>query len=236
MKTFGRSGKESRGRWAGFTLMELLVVIAIITILASLLFPALAGAKRKGNQIKCLNSERQVNLALNMYAADADGQYPPRRERAAAWFVAMASYYKDAKVLKCPADRSKDFRSYVINGFNDFFQASLPPEDYEKFKDHQWPAGMKENQIPQPSDTITFGEKREGSRHIHMDFSQGQNGNDVEEIDQGRHRVGANEAGGSSNFSFADGSTRSLRYGMSVRPVNLWAVRDEWRNAPPKLP
>ncbi len=61
--------------------MELLVVIAIITILASLLFPALTGAKRKGNQIKCLNSERQVNLALTMDASDADGQYPPRRER-----------------------------------------------------------------------------------------------------------------------------------------------------------
>ena len=95
---------------------------------------------------------------------------------------------------------------------------------------------MKESQIPSPSETLTFGEKREGSKHMHMDFSQGQNGNDVEEIDQGRHRVGANEASGGSNFSFADGSIKYLRYGMSVRPVNLWAVRGEWRNAPARLP
>lgn len=228
-ETGGRGG-------AGFTLMELLVVIAIITILASLLFPALAGAKRKANQIKCLNGQRQVNLALSMYAADADGQYPPRRGRTSAWFVVMAPYYKDARVLKCPADKAKDDRSYVINGFNDHFQATLTPDEYEQFKAHQWPIGMKESQIPSPSETLTFGEKREGSRHVHMDFSQGQNGNDVEEIDQGRHRVGANEASGGSNFSFADGSIKYLRYGMSVRPVNLWAVRDEWRNAPARLP
>ena len=221
---------------AGFTLMELLVVIAIITILASLLFPALAGAKRKANQVKCLNGQRQVNLALSMYAADADGQYPPRRGRTSAWFVVMVPYYKDARVLKCPADKAKDDRSYVINGFNDHFQATLTPSDYEVFKAHQWPVGMKESQIPSPSETLTFGEKREGSKHVHMDFSQGQNGNDVEEIDQGRHRVGANEASGGSNFSFADGSIKYLRYGMSVRPVNLWAVRDEWRNAPARLP
>lgn len=232
----GLGRRRQHGLVGGFTLMELLVVIAIITILASLLFPALAGAKRKGNQTKCLNGLRQVNLALSMYASDADGHYPPRRERAYAWFVSLMPYAKDARILKCPSDSSKDDRSYVINGFNDHFQATLSKEEYALFQDHQWPRGMRENDIPLPSDTINFGEKRQGSRHVHMDFTQGENGNDVEEIDQGRHRVGSNEASGGSNFAFADGSVRYLRYGMSVRPVNLWAVRDEWRNAPARLP
>jgi prepilin-type processing-associated H-X9-DG protein len=93
---------------------------------------------------------------------------------------------------------------------------------------------MKAALIPNPTDTITFGEKKSTSRHVHMDFSQGR-GNDIEQVEQGRHGAGGQGSGG-SNFAFADGSVRFLHFGRSLKPVNLWAVTEEWRHATAKLP
>ena len=60
----------------GFTLIELLVVIAIIGILAAILLPTLAAAKRRANRIKCVGNLKQIGTALTSFADDNSHMMP----------------------------------------------------------------------------------------------------------------------------------------------------------------
>ena len=56
-----------------FTLIELLVVIAIIGILASMLLPTLAKAKKKANRMKCSNQLGQISKAITAFDSEYEG-------------------------------------------------------------------------------------------------------------------------------------------------------------------
>jgi len=59
-----------------FTLIELLVVISVIGLLAGMLLPALAVAKRRAKRTFCMNNIRQFAFADTMYLNDYS-EFPP---------------------------------------------------------------------------------------------------------------------------------------------------------------
>src|SRR5262245_22356523 len=68
-----------------FTLIELLAVIAIIAILASLLLPALATGKSSTQQTGCLNNQKQLQLAWQVYASDQNDTLPANQWKVVNW-------------------------------------------------------------------------------------------------------------------------------------------------------
>ncbi len=92
---------RSRGtrRRAGFTLIELLVVIAIIAILAAILFPVFARAREKARQNTCLNNQRQIALAIQMYTQDNQEKFFDPGNN--AWASKLVTY-NGPGIYDCP--------------------------------------------------------------------------------------------------------------------------------------
>lgn len=97
----------------GFTLIELLVVIAIIAILAAILFPVFTSAKKSAQAAACLNSDKQIGMAHQLYMDANDGSLVPSGivDQASGncvyWPENLSKYVgKSKKVNNCPAARA----------------------------------------------------------------------------------------------------------------------------------
>ena len=97
----------------GFTLIELLVVIAIIGILASMLLPTLAKAKKKANRLKCSNNIGQMTKAYIGLSGDAEA-FPWLLQDLDCWEL-YAADYRGTTVIHDPRRGGCDIR-WVVTG------------------------------------------------------------------------------------------------------------------------
>jgi prepilin-type N-terminal cleavage/methylation domain-containing protein/prepilin-type processing-associated H-X9-DG protein len=91
---------------SGFTLIELLVVIAIIAILAAILFPVFAQAKRAAKDSAALSNVKQIATAGVMYSTDFDDATMPHEMAGSpwtAWPILVQPYVKNTDIAWDPA-------------------------------------------------------------------------------------------------------------------------------------
>lgn len=235
---------QAPARLRAFTLVELLVVIAIIGILTGMVLSGVAAAKESGKRTQCLNNLRQLMFSAKMYADDNEGRFPSRNSP--RWPTALRPGYETLKLLVCPDDPTPQSglnatneadaapRSYLINGWNDYWQSQLNGTNQNAFLAWKYPGEMPEEAIPYPIETILFGEKASEWRSYHMDFLQvsafsGIEGDDLNATEDARHSNNSHGTRGGSMVAYVAGNVGFLRYGMARSPKNLWAVTDEWR-------
>jgi prepilin-type N-terminal cleavage/methylation domain-containing protein/prepilin-type processing-associated H-X9-DG protein len=148
----------------GFTLIELLVVIAIIAILAAILFPVFAQARKQAKATMCASNVRQLNLAMQLYTDDYGGHLPGyefyqiiRDEDRPVSEGGGYSYIKSKDVFLCPMDNRARLHvpgqgtySYTINAY---IVGQTPAET--------WPErpGQKLSKFPEPARTPTLVEE-----------------------------------------------------------------------------
>jgi prepilin-type N-terminal cleavage/methylation domain-containing protein/prepilin-type processing-associated H-X9-DG protein len=166
----------------GFTLIELLVVITIISILASMLLPALGKAKEKALTIYCVNNLHQLGMAMMMYGDDYNERLPLSATHIASqgmggwtnnpapWMAAMQSEYQNTNLLRCPALSSKYHQSgfSYFMGSHGFSELSFPPV----------PASVILSAINTPSTFLLSGDCNYPSDPANADL----NNNDVDTL------------------------------------------------------
>ncbi|RYX86741.1 DUF1559 domain-containing protein [bacterium] len=197
---------------SAFTLIELLVVIAIIAILAAILFPVFARARENARKTSCLSNEKQIGIGVMQYLQDYDEKYPVQDESQTPpylWFSPVQPYIKSTQVFRCPSatDAAHNNNSvttpsdYVANGF--------------------FARGASQAQFQNVSEQIMTAERADNATDI--DYHPWDPNEFQSHIAINRHLEG-------SNFLFADGHAKWMKWERTLTPVAPGAIGQGYHN------
>jgi len=188
---------QRRNQNSAFTLVELLVVIVIIGILAALLLTALSLGVGTARRISCVNNERQLGHAMQMFVAD-NHFYPlvaivypdhytgwenilARAELDVPAHNAKPPNYPRPGIWHCPsAYLPQGFEGYADYGYNGYgMSAQTDTNSLGLGGHHLWldlhasehnPAPpINESEVASPSEMMAIGDGFRGGNSIIQD-------------------------------------------------------------------
>src|SRR5437762_836448 len=157
-----KSGK----RHQGFSRTDFCAVLSVLAILVATTLSSRARSREPGQRTGCINNLRQLGVALLTYSSENEGRFPPR-SGSPYWPARLQPYYGGFSLLRCPNDTPSASplppgalapadagpRSYIFNGWDDYFQTTLDEVSWIDYLDHLYPFGMLESAIPNPAAT-----------------------------------------------------------------------------------
>lgn len=63
-----------------FTLLEILTVTLVMSILITMLLPAMSRSREKAKRTSCMVNQKNIGLSLRSYAIDSSGWFPPAHD------------------------------------------------------------------------------------------------------------------------------------------------------------
>jgi len=221
-----------------FTLVEVLVVIVIISVLGSLLMPALISANSMAKKSTCYNNLREIGILISIYCGDNFMWLPIAHPR-------FAENYAYAKVSGFAYDLKDSIPGYPILRDTVFDCVELAPERYsypltKGINEYAWNSYFMGDKEGAPSYTqrkrLAFFKKPSANLCIAERYD-GSGSQDQEwKYTQYNYTLGNFRHGTRSNLLFLDGHTDdrdwwdlyfpSYTYSANPEKARLWGHPD----------
>jgi prepilin-type N-terminal cleavage/methylation domain-containing protein/prepilin-type processing-associated H-X9-DG protein len=199
----------------GFTLIELLVVISIISLLISILLPALSKAREAAERTQCATQMRQVGMAIYGYTDIFKGWLPPAGGDSTigtkTWFYSMEDFgliqgyevsnQEKNSIMNCPTAfrQVRLSRTYGIN--------TKLGDDWDK----KALAHLDRLRVPKPlNDIVLLGETKPNTAGSY--YSDSIHYGDAASYVHGKQ----------ANFVFLDGHVTTTKDGNDYRDKIYW--------------